>query len=129
MTKKMYVCFYDYHGLAATYQCKDEEQPRLIRLSFNGDSNVDGLHECCGDKCCRQLATDLLTSLHFWLWLVTIIITIIAFLSFSLYYSLKWSKKRGQIENLNPFLIAQLTTTGKRFMNMNNMLLIALVLR
>ena len=42
-------------------------------------------------------------------------VTFVSFLSFSVYYSLKWRYSRGGgLETLNPFLVAQLTTTGNQ---------------
>ena len=57
-----------------------------------------------------KLRESLLTAL---LWVVLVFVTFVSFLSFSVYYSLKWRYSRGGgLETLNPFLVAQLTTTG-----------------
>ena len=43
---------------------------------------------------------------------VLVFVTLLCFISFSVYYSLRW-KNRRRAENLNPFLVAQLTTIGE----------------
>ena len=61
----------------------------------------------------------MLETLQFWLWLVLVFITLSSFIFFSVYYSVRWKWNIQRRENLNPFLVAQLTTAGDKTYKQN----------
>lgn len=73
------------------------------------------IRHCCGDDCCasiHNITNNIYKSFQFWLWLTLVFITLLSFISFSFYYALRWRLRQHTGNINNPFLVAQLTTTG-----------------
>ena len=96
-------------------RCSSDPQlkPYLVRLN-SGDGSETSLRQCCGPNCC-DLGSSRLETLQFWLWLILVFLTLCSFLFFVVYYSVRWKWSHRRRENLNPFLVAQLTTAGELF--------------